>query len=103
MRFETKDAAERRYTGLVTGINDIDPVRWPGSKWRCLLVRWDDDLETNRHNRVSPWEIEPLGPVSSCSSLSVPGLKENTRTTLPSSKPDFPVPNGTGFSDFGNL
>nr|DAD21092.1 TPA_asm: hypothetical protein HUJ06_022554 [Nelumbo nucifera] len=99
MRFETEDAAERRYTGLVTGINDMDPVRWPGSKWRCLLVRWDDDLETNRHNRVSPWEIEPLGPVSACSSLSAPGSKK-TRMTLPSSKPDFPVPNGTGFSDF---
>ncbi|DAD49815.1 TPA_asm: hypothetical protein HUJ06_031856 [Nelumbo nucifera] len=37
MRFETEYAVERRYTGLVTGINDMDPVRWPGSKWRCLL------------------------------------------------------------------
>ena len=27
-----------RYTGIVTGISDMDPVRWPGSKWRCLLV-----------------------------------------------------------------
>ena len=27
-----------RYTGLVTGVNDMDPIRWPGSKWRCLLV-----------------------------------------------------------------
>lgn len=27
-----------RYTGLITGINDMDPVRWPGSKWRCLVV-----------------------------------------------------------------
>nr|DAD38251.1 TPA_asm: hypothetical protein HUJ06_008892 [Nelumbo nucifera] len=66
MRFETEYAVERRYTGLVTGINDMDPVRWPGSKWRCLLV--------------STGEIEPLGPVSACSSFSAPG----------SSKPDFP-------------
>lgn len=27
-----------RYTGLIVGISDADPVRWPGSKWRCLLV-----------------------------------------------------------------
>lgn len=27
-----------RCTGLITGIGDADPVRWPGSKWRCLLV-----------------------------------------------------------------
>ncbi|KAK7250731.1 hypothetical protein RIF29_33353 [Crotalaria pallida] len=37
MRFETEDAAERRFTGLIAGISDVDPVRWPGSKWRCLL------------------------------------------------------------------
>jgi hypothetical protein len=23
---------------MVTGIGDLDPMRWPGSKWRCLLV-----------------------------------------------------------------
>ncbi|XP_010260358.1 PREDICTED: auxin response factor 3-like [Nelumbo nucifera] len=100
MRFETEDAAERRYTGLIAGISDIDPVRWPGSKWRSLLVRWDNVVETNRHNRVSPWEIEPSGSVSASSSLSAPGSKR-TRMTLPSAMPDFPVPNGTGFSDFG--
>uniref|UniRef100_A0A5B6ZXB6 Auxin response factor n=2 Tax=Davidia involucrata TaxID=16924 RepID=A0A5B6ZXB6_DAVIN len=100
MRFETEDAAERRYTGLVTGISDMDPVRWPGSKWRCLLVRWDD-IEAIRHNRVSPWEIEPFGSVSGSSSLVVPGTKR-TRVGLPVTKPDFPVPrDGTGVSDFG--
>ncbi|XP_028086767.1 auxin response factor 3-like isoform X3 [Camellia sinensis] len=100
MRFETEDATERRYTGLVTGVNDVDPVRWPGSKWRCLLVRWDD-LESPRHNRVSPWEIEPTGSVSASSSLVAPGMKRN-RVGLSSTKPDFPVPrDGTGMSDFG--
>jgi hypothetical protein len=32
-----------RFTGLIAGINDVDPVRWPGSKWKCLLV-WDCGL-----------------------------------------------------------
>lgn len=27
-----------RFTGLIVGITDVDPVRWPGSKWRSLLV-----------------------------------------------------------------
>uniref|UniRef100_A0A2P2MPY7 Auxin response factor n=1 Tax=Rhizophora mucronata TaxID=61149 RepID=A0A2P2MPY7_RHIMU len=37
-RFEAEDAAERRNMGIITGINDFDPARWPGSKWRCLVV-----------------------------------------------------------------
>lgn len=28
-----------RYTGLVTGTSELDPLRWPGSKWKCLVVR----------------------------------------------------------------
>jgi len=27
-----------RFTGLIVGIADVDPVRWPGSRWRCLMV-----------------------------------------------------------------
>lgn len=65
MRFETDDASERRFvdcqacscyipidlsitdlcptltcrfTGLIAGISDVDPHRWPGSKWKCLMV-----------------------------------------------------------------
>lgn len=97
MRFETEDAAERRYTGLVTGMSDMDSVRWPGSKWRCLLVRWDD-VDANRLNRVSPWEIEPSGSMSSSCSLMAPGSKR-TRIGLPSSKPELPLPNGIGMPD----
>ncbi|XP_061341564.1 auxin response factor 3-like [Gastrolobium bilobum] len=99
MRFETEDAAEGRFTGLIAGINDADPVRWPRSKWRCLLVRWDD-IETPRHNRVSPWEIEPSGSASTSSNLMPAGLKR-TRIGLTSAKLEFPVANGTGTSDFG--
>lgn len=54
-----------------------------------LQVRWDD-VEA-RHNRVSPWEIEPSGSLSSSSSLMAPGPKR-TRIGLPSAKPDVPVP-----------
>ncbi|XP_031132202.1 auxin response factor 3-like isoform X1 [Ipomoea triloba] len=83
LHFETEDAAERRYTGLVIGVGDVDPVRWPGSKWRSLLVRWDDPDDT-RHNRVSPWEIEPTGTVTGPINVVVPAAK---RTRME----DFPV------------
>ncbi|KAJ1394022.1 DNA-binding barrel domain superfamily [Sesbania bispinosa] len=99
MRFETEDAAERRFTGLIAGISDVDPVRWPGSKWRCLLVRWDD-IEAGRHNRVSPWEIEPSSSAPTSHNLMAAGLKR-TRIGLTSAKIEFPVPNGIGTSDFG--
>ncbi|KAM1351028.1 hypothetical protein FF1_004892 [Malus domestica] len=99
MRFETEDAAERRYTGLITGIGALDPIRWSGSKWKCLVVRWDD-IDTSKHGRVSPWEIEPSGSVSSSHSLMGTGLKRS-RIGLSATKSEFPVPNGNGASDFG--
>ncbi|EFJ34439.1 hypothetical protein SELMODRAFT_166729 [Selaginella moellendorffii] len=62
MRFETEDSSERsvRYMGTITGIGDIDPARWPGSKWRFLKVGWDEHAASERQERVSPWEIEPF-------------------------------------------
>ncbi|XP_042520213.1 auxin response factor 3-like isoform X1 [Macadamia integrifolia] len=100
MRVESEEAAERRYTGMIMGISDMDPVRWPRSKWRCLLVRWNDDVDINRHDRVSPWEIEPSGSVSGPGNLSGPGSKRS-RINLSSTTRDFPVSNGTEYSDFG--
>lgn len=100
MRFETEEAAERRYTGLITGIGDVDPIRWPGSKWRCLVVRWDDDLVRNQKNRVSPWEVEPSGSVLASNNFLGPGSKR-IRTDMPSANPCFPAANQSRFSGFG--
>ncbi|KAJ6396827.1 hypothetical protein OIU77_021785 [Salix suchowensis] len=63
-------------------------------------VRWDD-MEANRHSRVSPWEVEPSGPgpVSSSNTFMAPGLKRS-RSGLPSLKAEFPIPDGIGASDF---
>ncbi|KAL0305693.1 UNVERIFIED_CONTAM: Auxin response factor 3 [Sesamum radiatum] len=52
IRCETEDSSERRCSGVIIGVSDVDRARWPGSKWKCLLVRWDD-MEVNRLNRVS--------------------------------------------------
>ncbi|KAK8683121.1 hypothetical protein V6N13_039188 [Hibiscus sabdariffa] len=60
MMFETEDSGTRRYMGTVTGISDIDPVRWKNSQWRNLQVGWDESTAGERRSRVSIWEIEPI-------------------------------------------
>ncbi|XP_022772671.1 auxin response factor 5-like isoform X2 [Durio zibethinus] len=47
-----------RYMGTIVGISDLDPLRWPGSKWRNLQVEWDEPGCNDKQNRVSAWEIE---------------------------------------------
>ncbi|GER36182.1 auxin response factor [Striga asiatica] len=49
-----------QYMGTITGISDLDPVRWKNSQWRNLLVGWDESTAGERRNRVSIWEIEPV-------------------------------------------
>ncbi|XAR64179.1 hypothetical protein NMG60_11024425 [Bertholletia excelsa] len=58
MMFETEESSKRRYMGTIVGISDLDPLRWPNSKWRNLQVEWDETGCGERQNRVSPWEIE---------------------------------------------
>uniref|UniRef100_A0ACD5U0M2 Uncharacterized protein n=1 Tax=Avena sativa TaxID=4498 RepID=A0ACD5U0M2_AVESA len=95
MRYESEDASERRYTGIITGSGDADPM-WRGSKWKCLLVRWDDDAEFRRPNRVSPWEIE-LTSSASGSHLATPTSK---RLKHCHPHPEYMGPNGGGIPDF---
>ncbi|XP_058108682.1 auxin response factor 16-like isoform X2 [Magnolia sinica] len=60
MMFETEESGVRRYMGTITGISDLDPVRWKNSEWRKLQVGWDESTAGERQNRVSIWEIEPV-------------------------------------------
>nr|ARR29256.1 auxin response factor 6 [Ceratopteris pteridoides] len=60
MLFETEESSVRRYMGTITGINDLDPVRWPNSHWRSIKVGWDESTAGEQQRRVSLWEIEPL-------------------------------------------
>ncbi|XWS30611.1 hypothetical protein CRYUN_Cryun23aG0000700 [Craigia yunnanensis] len=60
MLFETEESSVRRYMGTITGISDLDPVRWPNSHWRSVKVGWDESTAGERQLRVSLWEIEPL-------------------------------------------
>ncbi|VFQ81917.1 unnamed protein product [Cuscuta campestris] len=58
MMFETEESGKRRYMGTIIGLSDLDPLRWAGSKWRCLQVEWDEPGSANKQNRVSPWDVE---------------------------------------------
>nr|XP_009769536.1 PREDICTED: auxin response factor 8-like isoform X3 [Nicotiana sylvestris] len=60
MLFETEESSVRRYMGTITGIGDLDPVRWRNSHWRSVKVGWDESTAGERQPRVSLWEIEPL-------------------------------------------
>ncbi|KAK6944665.1 AUX/IAA domain [Dillenia turbinata] len=60
MMFETEESGTRRYMGTVTGITDLDPIRWKNSEWRNLQVGWDESTAGERRNRVSIWEIDPV-------------------------------------------
>ncbi|KDP44090.1 hypothetical protein JCGZ_05557 [Jatropha curcas] len=99
MRFEMDDSPDRRCSGVVTGISDLDPYRWPNSKWRCLMVRWDEDIASDHQERVSPWEIDPSVSLPPLSIQSSPRLKK-LRTGLPATPPDNPITGGGGLLDF---
>lgn len=58
MMFETEESGKRRYMGTIVGLSDLDPLRWPGSKWRNLQVEWDEPGCGDKQSRVSAWEIE---------------------------------------------
>uniref|UniRef100_A0A804NFJ1 Auxin response factor n=1 Tax=Zea mays TaxID=4577 RepID=A0A804NFJ1_MAIZE len=97
MRYESDDASERRCTGIIIGSREADPI-WYGSKWKCLVVRWDDGIECRWPNRVSPWEIELTGSVSG-SQMCAPSSKR-LKPCLPQVNPEIVLPNGSVSSDF---
>ncbi|XP_030503929.2 auxin response factor 4 isoform X2 [Cannabis sativa] len=98
-RFDMEDSPERRCSGVVTGICDLDPYRWANSKWRCLMVRWDEDIGNSHQERISPWEIDPSVSLPPLSIQSSPRLKK-MRTSLQSNPPSNPLIGGAGFLDF---
>ncbi|XP_059626755.1 auxin response factor 4 isoform X2 [Cornus florida] len=95
--FDMDDSPER--SGVVTGMGDSDPFKWTNSKWRCLMVRWDDDIVSDLQERVSPWEVDlsvSLPPLSIQSSTRLKKL----RTSPQGTPTDNPVNGGSGFLDF---
>ncbi|CAN0906394.1 Auxin response factor 5 [Linum grandiflorum] len=58
MMFETEESTKRRFMGTIVGVSDLDPLRWPGSKWRNVQVEWDEPGCSDKPNRVSSWDVE---------------------------------------------
>nr|AJE26133.1 auxin response factors [Salix matsudana] len=84
MLFETEESSVRRYMGTITGISDLDPVRWPNSHWRSVKVGWDESTTGERQPRVSLWEIEPLTTFPMYPSAFPMRLKRPWSSGLPS-------------------
>ncbi|KAL2471173.1 Auxin response factor 4 [Abeliophyllum distichum] len=99
MRFDLDDSPERRFCGVVTGVGDMDPYRWPNSKWRCLMVQWDEDIMSNHQDRVSPWDIDFSVPFPHLSIHSSPRMKK-LRSSLPVTPHDSRITGGNSLLDF---
>nr|ARR29262.1 auxin response factor 2 [Ceratopteris pteridoides] len=92
MRFETEDASDRSYVGTITGIGDLDPSSFPGSKWRSLKVDWDEIVSSERPDRVSPWEIEPsvVQPAANAPPMRTKRARQSVSSVLSTSELSCP-------------
>ncbi|KAF9599595.1 hypothetical protein IFM89_001091 [Coptis chinensis] len=81
MMFETEESGKRRYMGTIVGITDLDPLRWPNSKWHNLQVEWDESGGGGKQNRVSLWEIETPESLFTFPSLTA-GFKRPLHTVF---------------------
>ncbi|GMH10921.1 hypothetical protein Nepgr_012762 [Nepenthes gracilis] len=96
MLFETEESNVRRFMGTITGVSDLDPVRWPNSHWRTVKVGWDESIAKERQPRVSFWEIEPLTTFPMYPSVS--GFPLRLKRPWPSGLPSFPAFKDDGMS-----
>ncbi|XP_024972323.1 auxin response factor 4-like [Cynara cardunculus var. scolymus] len=100
MKFCMDESPERRFSGVVTGVGDMDPYKWPNSKWRCLMVRWDEDIGNDHQERISPWEIDLSGGAFPLLSIqSSPRLKK-LRAGLHATPSGHPATARGGYVDF---
>ncbi|GFZ09213.1 auxin response factor 19 [Actinidia rufa] len=84
MMFETEESGTRRYMGTITGISDLDPLRWKSSQWGNLQVGWDESTAGERRSRVSVWEIEPItAPFFICPTPPFFGSKRPRQSGMP--------------------
>lgn len=81
MRFEGDDTPERRFSGTIVGVEYDRSPEWKDSRWRPLMVQWDEPASIVRPDRVSGWEIEPLG---SSTPVDVPDPVVKTKKARPS-------------------
>ncbi|KAI3822859.1 hypothetical protein L1987_10458 [Smallanthus sonchifolius] len=100
MKFSMDESPERRFRGAVIGVSDMDPYKWPKSKWRCLKVRWDEDVGNNNQERISPWEVDLSGASMPLLSIHSSLRFKKLRTDLHSIPSEHPVAAWGGCLDF---
>ncbi|KAJ0729240.1 putative transcription factor ARF family [Helianthus annuus] len=100
MKFCMDESPERRFSGVVTGVGDMDPYKWANSKWRCLMVRWDEDIGNDHQEHISPWEIDlSNGSFPLLNIQSSPRLKK-LRAGLHATPSGHPAAPRGGYVDF---
>ncbi|XWS31654.1 hypothetical protein CRYUN_Cryun23aG0095000 [Craigia yunnanensis] len=61
MQIEGEEYGGQRALGTIISTEDVDQIRWPNSKWRCLKVKWDPTASAIlRPERVCPWNIDAM-------------------------------------------
>nr|WGH73285.1 binding protein transporter ARF16A [Mangifera indica] len=91
MAFETEDSSRISwFMGTISSVQVAEPIRWPNSPWRLLLVAWDEPDLLQNVKRVSPWLVELVSniPAIHLSPFSPPRKK----LRLPE-HPDFSLMN----------
>ncbi|KAG6604422.1 Auxin response factor 18, partial [Cucurbita argyrosperma subsp. sororia] len=91
MAFETEDSSRISwFMGTVNSAQVADPLRWPESPWRLLLVTWDEPDLLQNVKRVSPWLVES---VSNMSPIHIAPFSSPRKKLRHPQHPDFPLDN----------
>ncbi|KAJ0085525.1 hypothetical protein Patl1_09283 [Pistacia atlantica] len=92
MMFETEESGKRRYMGTIVGVSDLDPLRWPGSKWRNLQVEWDEPGCSDKQKRLgnsSGTFASSLQQTSGAKGAPVPVEETKTLQAIVNQKPQL--------------
>nr|GEZ89305.1 auxin response factor 4-like [Tanacetum cinerariifolium] len=100
MRFSMDESPERRVNFNANSDSDMDPYKWPKSKWRCLTVRWDEDVGNNNQEQISPWEIDLSGSSMPLLNIHTSPRFKRMRENLHSTPSEHPVTGWGGCLDY---
>ncbi|KAK4846385.1 hypothetical protein QYF36_016691 [Acer negundo] len=59
MQYKFDDSLQR-CNGVVIGMSDLDPNKWPNSKWRCIMARLSKSLEIDGCSTLLSLPIDKL-------------------------------------------
>ncbi|KAJ6747195.1 AUXIN RESPONSE FACTOR [Salix koriyanagi] len=87
MMFETEESGTRRYMGTITGISDLDPVRWKNSQWRNLQVGWDESTADLKRPRQPGMPDDDSSDLDSLLKRTMPWLGDDICMKDPQAPP----------------